>query len=169
MSHNSELNLHRKLNSLCQWQLSAIIDCICLPAHVRFPGIAATFAATTCFFFTTKCTTNFCTACANIYVGNTAITAFCDRNISASRMFSVKIEDDKPWEHHFVLQWLLQLFCISSYKYGCKSFLLNNFKIICHFYNTRLYITAAFITFTFKLPSFHNNFSTLVFALFNCF
>ena len=86
-----------KFYSLCQWKLMGKVDGIGLPAHIRFPGIAAAFPAATGFFFTAKSTTDLRAAGANIYIGNAAIAAFCDRNYSASRIFRVMMAEESPW------------------------------------------------------------------------
>ena len=64
-----------EFNPLCQWQGIAIVNCICLPPHIYFPGITAAFPAAPRFFFTTESASYFSTTGTNINIRNPAVTS----------------------------------------------------------------------------------------------
>ncbi|KPW59959.1 Uncharacterized protein ALO80_05928 [Pseudomonas caricapapayae] len=62
-------------DALGQWQLAGIVDGVGLPPHVGAPRIGAGFAATAGVLLAAKRTADFCTAGADIDVGDTTIAA----------------------------------------------------------------------------------------------
>ena len=70
-----EILLQVKPDSLCQGQGCTVIDCVCLPPHIGFPGITAAFPSTSGFLFTAKCPADFSPAGADIDIGNSAVAA----------------------------------------------------------------------------------------------
>src|SRR5262245_45098157 len=67
--------LQVEADALRERQCRTPVDRAGLPAHVRFPGVGARFAAATRFLFTAEGTADFGTRGADIDVGNTAVAA----------------------------------------------------------------------------------------------
>ena len=106
-----------------------VVDRIGLPAHICFPGIAAAFTATACFFFTAKSTTDLCADVPILTLAIPQSLPAWERNCSASRIFSVMIEEDKSLRH-LVLNGngFFDGFIFQQIEYGGKCFMLHDIE-----------------------------------------
>src|SRR6185312_2979866 len=68
------ISSYRKFYSLCQGKCIRIIDRICLPTHINFPGITAAFSSSSGFLFPTKSASNLRSGSSDIYIRYSTIT-----------------------------------------------------------------------------------------------
>src|SRR5687767_15418481 len=158
-----------KFNPLSKWEAFAVIDGVCLAAHIVFPCITATFTTPAGFLFTPKGTAYLSTACSNIYICNATI-APCMRQklLCFPKIQGHYCRRKSLWNSIFIFNCLIKCFVFKQVKNRCKCFLFYNFRSRFYFSNAWFYITTAFIPIAIEYTTFYNEIAALFFTFLYC-
>ena len=64
-----------ELDTLCQWEIIAVVDGAGGPPHVLFPAVTSAFSSSAGFLFSAKGASDLCATCADIAVNDTAVAS----------------------------------------------------------------------------------------------